>query len=97
MKYSDWKLNRLRDALRAYKLYERSHEGEYFTWKDVREAIAAYSGVEIGSSPRNGAERLRLFVEGVKMKDGSRNYPTPAGVLLGAIAKFASDERHQFQ
>lgn len=58
MKYSDWQLNRLRDALRAYKQYERSHDGAYFTWKDVREAIAADTGYEIGSSPKNGASRL---------------------------------------
>ena len=92
MKYSDWQLNRLRDALRAYKVYERSHEGEYFTWKDVREAIAADTGYEIGTSPENGAERLRQFVEGVNSKDGGRKYPEPKDDALDAIVQFALDE-----
>ena len=46
---SEWQAVRVRDALRAYHRYERGIDGEYFTWKDVREAIAEYTEVEIGS------------------------------------------------
>ena len=72
---SDWQLMRVRNALRAYHCYERREEdGKYFNWKDVREAIAVYTGYEIGgtskSGPKHGAERLRQFVQGAEDKKG---------------------------
>ena len=69
MKYSDWQLNRLRDALRAYKGYGRDANGNLHSWSYVREAIAAETGYEIGSSPKSGTERLRQFVEGLYIKE----------------------------
>lgn len=86
MKYSDWQLNRLRDSLRAYHRYERSHDGEYFTWKDVSEAINEYTGVKVPP------ERLRQFVEGVNSKDGGRKFPVPQDKSVEGIARFVTDE-----
>ena len=84
MKYSDWQLNRLRDSLRAYHRYERSHEGEYFTWKDVSEAIDEYASVRVPP------ERLRQFVEGVNTKGGGRKFPVPQDKSLDGIACFVT-------
>ena len=40
MRFSDWQLNRLRDALRAYHKFGRDPvDGRHFNWKDVSEAI----------------------------------------------------------
>lgn len=86
MKYSDWQLNRLRDSLRAYHRYERSHEGEYFTWKDVSEAIDEYTGIKVPP------ERLRQFVEGVNTKDGGRKFPVPQDKSIEGIVSFATNE-----
>lgn len=86
MRYSDWQLNRLRDALRAYRAYGRTHEGEYFTWQDVAEAIDEDTGVQVPT------ERIRQFVEGVPTDSGGRQYPVPNDKRLKAIAQFATDE-----
>lgn len=86
MKFSDWQLNRLRDALRAYHRYERSHDGVYFTWNDVSEAIDEYTGVIVPP------ERLRQFVEGVNSKTGGRKFPVPKDQSLEGIMKFVTDE-----
>ena len=85
MQLSDWQLARLRNAIRAYHNYERSHDGDFFTWKDVSEAIDEYTGVTVPP------ERLRQFVEGVKQKDGSFKHPVPSGERLKAIYDFATD------
>ena len=90
MNHSDWQLSRIRNALRAYHRYERSHDGTYFTWNDVQEAIDEYTGVKVL------AERLRQFVEGVKVKkDGiviGRKHPAPKDASLTAIVKFVTHE-----
>lgn len=86
MKLSDWQLQRLRNALRAYHSYERSHEGEAFTWKDVSEAIDEYTGVRVPH------ERLRQFVEGVRQEDGGIRHPVPKGERLKAIYDFATND-----
>lgn len=86
VKYSDWQLNRLRDSLSAYHHYERSHDGHYFTWKDVSEAIDEYTGVRVPP------ERLRQFVEGVNTKDGSRKFPVPQEKSIEGIASFVVHE-----
>jgi hypothetical protein len=86
MRYSDWQLNRLRDALRAYHRYGRSHDGEYFNWKDVSAAI------EESGSAAIPPERLRQFVEGINAKDGGRKFPVPQDEWLAAIAAFATHE-----
>ena len=91
MKYSDWQLSRIRDALRAYKQYGYTADGMPQSWLYVREAIAAETGYEIGSSPKNGAERLRQFVEGLYIKKGQHKEHklfTPKDEALDAIAKF---------
>lgn len=69
MRLSDWQLNRLRDALGAYHDYERGIEGDYFNWKDVSAAIEELTGVSIPQ------ERLRQFVEGVKLRTADANFP----------------------
>ena len=80
---ADWQHLRIRNALRAY------YECEYFTWIDVREAIAEYTGVVIGSNVRSGQERLRAYVEGSK-QDGS--YTVPVSKSLNAIIEFLVHE-----
>jgi len=83
---SDWQLNRLRDALRAYHRYERSHDGAYFTWNDVSEAIDEYTGVKVPP------ERLRQFVEGVNSKTGGRKFPVPQKKSIAGIVEFVRHE-----
>lgn len=68
MAYSDWQLNRLRDALRAYHDYGGRRLSQNFNWKDVAEAIAEELRLQ---DPPVAAERLRQFVEGNRSKDGS--------------------------
>lgn len=89
MRYSDWQLNRLRDALRAYHRYGRGADGSYFNWKDVSEAIAESTDVSIPP------ERLRQFVEGFTAKDGIRRFPLPQEASLAAIVAFATDEENE--
>src|SRR6185312_696079 len=86
MRLSDWQLDRLRNALRAYHQFGRGSGGEYFNWKDVSEAISLATDVEIPP------ERLRQFVEGKKMPGGLRTYGTMQDDRLEAIVKFATDE-----
>lgn len=88
MRYSDWQLNRLRDALRAYHRYGRGADGSYFNWKDVTEAIAESTDVAIPP------ERLRQFVEGINAKEGGRKFPVPQDTWLAAIVSFATDEEN---
>ena len=85
MQLSEWQLGRVRNAVRAYHLYERSHDGDAFTWKDVSEAIDEYTGVKVPP------ERLRQFVEGVKQEDGSFKFPVPKGERIKAIHDFVLD------
>ncbi len=90
---SDWQLSRVRNALRAYHRYGRDIDGRYFTWKDVREAIAIYTDVEIGASAKLGAERLRQFVEGVESKlHKGRKFSAPQPKALEAIVAFVTHE-----
>ena len=78
MRFSDWQLNRLRDALRAYHKFGRDAvDGRHFNWKDVSEAISLSTEVEVPP------ERLRQFVEGVKTPGGGRRAPHDAGRPAG--------------
>ena len=87
MRFSDWQLNRLRDALRAFHKFGRDPvDGRHFNWKDVSEAIFLSAEVEVPP------ERLRQFVEGVKTPSGGRRFLTMQDDRLDAIAKFATDE-----
>jgi hypothetical protein len=87
MRYSDWQLNRLRDALRAYHRFGRDAvDGRHYNWKDVSEAISLSTDVDVPP------ERLRQFVEGVKTPDGGRRYLTMQDDRLEALVKFATDE-----
>lgn len=88
---SDWQLGRVREALRAYRLYDQG-AGSQHTWCDVREAIAEYTGVEIGRSPKIGGERLRQFVEGLSNKSRGLHFPVPQPESLAAIVAFLSHE-----
>ena len=91
---SEWQLVRVRNALRAYHCFERSYDGAYFTWIDVREAIAEYTDVEIGATPRLGGEILRKFVEGVpsRKNSGQITYPVPKPDVIEAIVAFITHE-----
>lgn len=90
---SDWQLARVRNALRGYHRYGRDSDGAYFTWKDVREAIAEYTDTEIGANAKLGAERLRQFVEGITdERIGTRRFPVPQPDALGAIIAFLTHE-----
>jgi hypothetical protein len=87
MRFSDWQLNRLRDALRAFHKFGRDPvDGRHFNWKDVSEAIFLSAALEVPP------ERLRQFVEGVKTPSGGRRLLTMQEDRLDAIAKFATDE-----
>jgi hypothetical protein len=87
MRFSDWQLHRLRDALGAYHDYGRDPvDGRFYNWKDVSEAISESTGVEVPQ------ERLRQFVEGVRTPEGVRKYPAPQTASLDAIVAFATDE-----
>jgi len=87
MRFSDWQLNRLRDALRAFHKFGRDAvDGRHYNWKDVSEAIFLSAEVEVPP------ERLRQFVEGVKTPSGGRRLLTMQEDRLDAIAKFATDE-----
>lgn len=86
---SDWQLGRVRKALRAYRLYDRVG-GSQHTWCDIREAIAEYTGVEIGKNTKIGGERLRQFVEGINTKSQALRFPIPQPESLAAIVEFLS-------
>ncbi|MGQ4878896.1 hypothetical protein ACOJCM_10045 [Billgrantia sp. LNSP4103-1] len=88
---SDWQLGRVREALRAYRLYDLG-AGSQHTWCDVREAIAVYTDVEIGRALKIGGERLRQFVEGVSNKSRGLHFPVPQPESLAAIVSFLSHE-----
>jgi hypothetical protein len=89
---SEWQKLRVRDALRAYRLYTRKDDdSDYFNWKDVREAILLQTGVEIGAHSRAGGERLRQFVEGTPDKEGNLKYPSPQPEALEAVIEFVTD------
>lgn len=106
MKYSDWQLNRLRDALSAYKAYQELSSGFHSnlvvdlnttkevgcSWGDVREDIKAETGVEIGKDRKAGGERLRQFVAGIRKEDGSYRFPRLSKKWLDAIANFVTSE-----
>ena len=88
MAYSEWQLNRLRDALRAYHAYTPTEDLGPFNWKDVSEAISLATDVTVPP------ERLRQFVEGNKTKDGTgRKFQSMQPQSLEAIAKFVTEER----
>jgi hypothetical protein len=90
MRFSDWQLNRLRDALRAYHKWGRDPvDGRHYNWKDVHEAISLATEVDIPP------ERLRQFVEGVKTPDGGRRLLTMQEDRLEAIVKFALHEDYE--
>jgi hypothetical protein len=88
MAYSEWQLNRLRDALRAYHDYEPGHGSGSFNWKDVSEAISLTADVAVPP------ERLRQFVEGNRSKDGARRkFQSMQAESLEAIVRFLTEER----
>jgi len=88
MAYSEWQLNRLRDALRAYHDYEPGHGSGSFNWKDVSEAISLTADVKVPP------ERLRQFVEGNRSKDGARRkFQSMQPESLDAIVRFVTEER----
>jgi len=61
------RISRIREALRRYHVCEEGLFGEPLTWLAIREEIAEYTGVEIGSTGGYGAERLRQFVNGIRV------------------------------
>lgn len=103
MPYTDWQLNRLRKALRAFYRYARAQDGGYMNWKYVVEEISAAAGPDfLGFADdrdtearrtriKQFAERLRQFVEGNR-KEGVRTFQSMQERSLDAIAKFATDE-----
>jgi len=87
MAYSDWQLNRLRDALRAYHDHGGKRLSQKFNWNDVAEGIAEELGAK---DPPVAAERLRQFVEGNRSKDGSmRKFGTLKPESLENVIAFA--------
>jgi hypothetical protein len=101
MRFSEWQLVRLRNALGAYHDYERDSDGNRYNWKDLTEGID--DAVELDflknvRDPENRvrlvkqfSERLRQFVEGVRRPDGTWHYPEPQESTVDAIYKFVTD------
>lgn len=88
MAYSEWQLNRLRDALRAYHAYTPTEDLGPFNWKDVSEAISLATNVTVPP------ERLRQFVEGNRTREGAgRKFQSMQLQSLEAIVKFVTEER----
>ncbi len=60
----------------------------------MREAIVEYTGVAIGTNARNGAERLRQFVDGLRRTKApyGRKFPLPKPAALEAIVAFVTHE-----
>ena len=86
MSYSDWQLNRIRDALFTYYMYQSGNEDSGdFTWKDVSEAVEDETGVHIPH------EQLRKFAVGTQ-KDGGREYNGLGPPRLEAVVSFVTDE-----
>lgn len=56
-------VEKVRFALWEYKQGLNDGAAEPFTWRDIREEILRYTGVEIGKDIRAGAESLRKFAE----------------------------------
>ncbi|MCB0637351.1 MAG: hypothetical protein KDC54_12070 [Lewinella sp.] len=77
--YSEWQLWRIRDALSAYKAYEKAEDQRECGWPDIHQAILEQTGFHIGKSLKVGAEALRKFVEGVpdETKIGGRHWRDP--------------------
>ena len=91
MAYSDWQLNRLRDALRAYHDHGGKQIKQRFNWKDVAEGIAENLDIP---DPPVAAERLRQFVEGNRSKDGAmRKFGTLKPESLEYVVQFALAKR----
>jgi hypothetical protein len=91
MAYSDWQLNRLRDALRAYHDYGGKDQGEDYNWNSVAEGIAEWLDLK---DPPVSSERLRQFVEGNRSKDGSmRKFGTLKPESLEHVIRFAFERR----
>lgn len=86
MAYSDWQLQRLRDALAAYHDYGGRDLAQHFNWKDVMEAISLTTGVEVGH------ERLRQFVEGRGKRRAQREFGSLKQDSLEAVVKFVTEE-----
>jgi hypothetical protein len=87
MRFSDWQLNRLRDALRAYHDYGGRSLKADFNWNSVAEGIA--EELDRDDLPV-AAERLRQFVEGNRSKDSSmRKFGTLKPESLEAVVEFA--------
>jgi len=102
MAFSDWQLQRLRNALRAYHDYGQDKDGRAFNWKDVTEGIDDAIGLDFLEEAHDEdkrarlvkqfSERLRQFVEGVRRPDGTWHYPKPQDSTIDAIYKFAIHE-----
>lgn len=95
MSYSDYQRRKIRKALQHFYEYEEVYDesGEY-SWKDVREAIAEETDVEIGKNAKLGAERLRQFVEGNPdpKNPGKRSYPKKLDWLPAAVDFLMSED-----
>lgn len=97
MAYSDSQKELLRQGLKqVHSRYEdllEDDEGSN-SWLSVRESIAEVTGTEIASSPKNGQERIRQFVEGYtdKSKPGVRLYPKNPKWLTD-VAEYLIDQK----
>lgn len=86
--FSDWQLDRLRDAIHAFKYYHCDSFGDRIkqSWKDVSAAIEEYTGVLVRG------ERLRTFTEGENKKSGNPKYTVLQPESLDAVYRFVTDD-----
>ena len=85
MRFSDWQLSRIRNALRRYYALKSAIDGKNYNWTDVLEAVDEYTGVAVPY------ESVRKFVKGVRQPDGSYKPQTPEEPRLEAIFAFVTN------
>ena len=87
-RFSDFQLDRMRDALRAYHKFSRDSEGVYATLKAIEVAIHVETNVPIPQ------ENLRRFIYGIEDKKTGIWKPTEPKdpKHLDAIEKFVLEE-----
>jgi hypothetical protein len=75
---------------------EHEQHLKYLTWRYVWEEIrnvAKENNIDLEMTAKNGAERLRVFVEGLNKKEGETpKYSAPKPPLMAAIIAFVTDE-----
>lgn len=90
MSYEDWQLQKIRDAIRAFRILGQREGGAEYSWPVLTEEIKDVTGIEIPN------ERLRKFVEGEPCRGSDktslnlRHYPSLSTERLEAAIAFVT-------